>query len=123
MIQIRRETHRCVQSGVSYPLWIFSVDGRGFFATEEIDPILVSADTLAEDEATVVLEWDRNSMESPDLGPRIDDPIPSHLFLHRVGLDIHFEKDHVHGRSPFCRIPFTQWRTTVMSLRAERVSE
>ena len=123
MIQIRRETHRCVQSGVSYPLWIFSVDGRGFFATEEINHILVSAETLAEDEATVVLEWDRNSTESPDLGPRIEDPIPSHLFLHRVGLEIHFEEGQGHGRSAVYRIPFAEWTTTVMSLKAERVLE
>jgi hypothetical protein len=123
MIRIQRETHQYVQSGVSFPLWIFSADGRGFFATEEIGHILVSADTLAEDDATVVLEWDRNSMESPDLGPRIEDPIPSHLFLHRIGAEIHFEEGHGHVRSPVHRIPFAEWKTTVMSLKAERLLE
>jgi hypothetical protein len=100
-----------------------SAEGRGFFATEEIDYILASADTLTEDNATVVLEWDRNSMESPDLGPRFVDPIPSNLFLHRVGFEIHFEEDHGLGRSARFRIPFSEWRATVRSLKAERFLE
>jgi hypothetical protein len=123
MIQIHREAHDCVQSGESFPLWILTAEGLGFFATEEIGHILGSLDTLAEDDATIVLEWDRNSMESPDLGPRIEDSVPSNLFLHRVGFEIHFEEDHGGGRSARFRIPFSEWRTTVMSLKDEGVSD
>lgn len=93
------------------------MDGARFFATEDIDFILGSPSTLGDND-TIVLEWDRNSMEAPFLGPNIDSALCSALFVHRLGDDIRLEGESDAGRKAFFTITLRDWLRAVKELDA-----
>jgi len=121
MISLIQETHECEQSGEDFVACIALLDGKRFFATEDIDQILRSPVTLStEDDVTVILDWDRNSCEAPFIGPRMDLDFGGALFLHRVGENIYFEDEVSRGvRKMFASLLLSDWAKIVSDLEAE----
>ena len=94
MITLTQETLECEQGGGDFVACIASLDGKRFFAKEDIDQILRSPVTLSsEDDVTVILDWDRNSCEAPFIGPRMDREFGGALCLHRVGEILYLEDE------------------------------
>ncbi len=110
------ENHECVQSKNEFSLWVFILDDNRFFATEDIDYLLQSPDTLTADDTTVILEWDRNSSEAPFIGPDITSDISSPLFIHRVGSKIQLESETDTGRQVIYVLPYESWVETIKKL-------
>ena len=98
-------------------LWVLAMDGVRFFATEDIGPMLLSPVTLSENDVTVILEWDRNSMEAPHLGPDLDCEMQSSLFVHRLADEIRLEEENETCRQPLYTISFEAWNTAISALR------
>lgn len=121
MINLIQETHECVQGGGDFVACIALLDGQRFFATEDIDQILRSPDTLfTEDDVTVILDWDRNSCEAPFLGPRMDVDFGGALYLHRVGEILYLEnEDSRGGRKMVASLLLSEWTKIVSDLGAE----
>lgn len=116
MFSILEETHKCVQGGEIFTACILIKDGKRFFATEEKKYLLASPVTFGRGDVTIVLEWDRNSVEAPGLGPKMDHPVGSSLFVRHADGVVLFEWEEEGSRIGLFEVLFDDWCTAVEAI-------
>ena len=113
MIELIKTAQVCVQSGESFACYVIVVDAEKIFSTEDAGYLKCSRTILMEDGAAIVLQCDRNSAESPDLGPCLDVSIFSPLYVQRDGRHVLFLSRN--GEEKFCNLKASaeEWMAAV----------
>lgn len=69
----------------------------------------------------MILEWDRNSMELPELGPPMDADIEGELFLMRNGQDLLIQHGNRQSKKTIVTIPLEEWVTAIDKLQKQNL--
>jgi hypothetical protein len=120
MISITEEECVCIQSDEPYTCYVIASNGQRFFATEDKEYLLSSIEVFAREDCTIVLTWDRNSLEAEGFGPSMDLATYGDLLVSKRNEIIVF--------STRCRDDFTElfsdsaltWSSEIEKLRTKK---
>jgi len=116
MIEIIKEEYECVQGNGRFECYIIVLNGHRIFSTEDIDYLINSPTLFTENDLTLVLTWDRNSLELPELGPNLDIDIQGDLYVHRVDGWIQLECSNDADRKVIGKCSLSDWITASKKL-------